>query len=144
MKGVDKSGEEVDKSLTSIEKKRIGAIFIASGFSIIFWIFWYLAYLPVYYYWADNMDWVIAGYQVPSTWFDAGNSLFCVILAPVMAALWVRQKTSRGYQSVQEDRYRYCRPGIKLPPLCPDRHNKRREQSQCALAFRICFPSDLR
>lgn len=90
MKGVDKSGEEVDKSLTSIEKKRIGAIFIASGFSIIFWIFWYLAYLPVYYYWADNMDWVIAGYQVPSTWFDAGNSLFCVILAPVMAALWVR------------------------------------------------------
>ncbi len=34
------------------------------------------------------MDWVVAGYQVPSTWFDAANSLFCVILGPVTAALW--------------------------------------------------------
>ena len=34
------------------------------------------------------MDWVVAGYQVPSTWFDAANSLFCVILGPVTAELW--------------------------------------------------------
>lgn len=44
--------------------------------------------MPVYFYWAENMDWVVAGYQVPSTWFDAANSLFCVILGPVTAALW--------------------------------------------------------
>ena len=74
--------------LTTIEKKRIGAIFVASLFSIVFWIFWYLGYMPVYFYWAENMDWVVAGYQVPSTWFDAANSLFCVILGPVTAALW--------------------------------------------------------
>ncbi|MGO5053496.1 peptide MFS transporter [Lachnospiraceae bacterium LCP25S3_G4] len=78
------------KPLTIIEKKRIGAIIIASAFSIVFWIFWYLAYLPVYYYWADNMNWVIAGYEIPSTWFDAGNSLFCVILGPVMATFWIK------------------------------------------------------
>lgn len=71
-----------------IEKKRIGAIFVASLFSIVFWIFWYLGYMPVYFYWAENMDWVVAGYQVPSTWFDAANSLFCVILGPVTAELW--------------------------------------------------------
>lgn len=74
--------------LTTIEKKRISAIFVASLFSIVFWIFWYLGYMPVYFYWAENMDWVVAGYQVPSTWFDAANSLFCVILGPVTAALW--------------------------------------------------------
>lgn len=44
--------------------------------------------MPVYFYWAENMDWVVAGYQVPSTWFDAANSLFCVILGPVTAELW--------------------------------------------------------
>lgn len=80
--------DEKKEALTTIEKKRIGAIVIASVFSIIFWIFWYLGYLPVYYYWAENMNWVVAGYEVPSTWFDASNSLFCVILGPVTAMLW--------------------------------------------------------
>ena len=74
--------------MTIIEKKRIGAILLVSAFSIIFWIFWYLAYLPVYYHWAKNMNWVVAGYEVPATWFDAGNSIFCVILGPITAKLW--------------------------------------------------------
>lgn len=80
--------DQVKRPLTSIEKKRIGAIILASAFSIIFWIFWYLAYLPVYYYWAENMNWVVAGYTVPATWFDSANSLFCIILGPMMAMLW--------------------------------------------------------
>lgn len=83
-----KPAEGKKEPLTTIEKKRIGAIIIASGFSIVFWIFWYLGYLPVYYYWAENMDWVVAGYEVPSTWFDAANSFFCVVLGPVTAMLW--------------------------------------------------------
>jgi dipeptide/tripeptide permease len=78
------------RPLTKIEKKRIGAILLAAAFSVIFWIFWYLAYLPVYYYWGENMNWVIAGYEIPQTWFDASNSLFCIILGPVTAALWSR------------------------------------------------------
>lgn len=36
------------------------------------------------------MDWVVAGYTVPATWFDAANSLFCIILGPLMAMLWNR------------------------------------------------------
>ncbi len=47
-----------------------------------------LAYLPVYYYCTENKNWVFAGYEVPTTWFDAANSLFCVILGPVTAMLW--------------------------------------------------------
>ena len=74
--------------MTTVEKKRIGAIIVASIFSIIFWIFWYLGYLPVYYYWAENANWAIGGYEVPATWFDAANSMFCVILGPVVASLW--------------------------------------------------------
>lgn len=88
--------EKKKAPLTTLEKKRIGAIGIASVFSIIFWIFWFLAYLPVYYYWAENMNWVVAGYEVPATWFDAANSIFCVILGPLTAALW--QKLSKRPQ----------------------------------------------
>lgn len=68
----------------------MGAIFLVSGFSIIFWIFWNLAYLPVYYYWTEHMNWVVAGYEVPTTWFDASNSFWCVVLGPIMASLWVK------------------------------------------------------
>lgn len=76
--------------LTLVEKKRMGAIFLVSGFSIIFWIFWNLAYLPVYYYWTEHMNWVVAGYEVPTTWFDAANSFFCVVLGPIMAIVWTK------------------------------------------------------
>lgn len=74
--------------LTKVEKKRIAAIFLVAGFSVIFWIFWNLAYLPVYYYWTEHMNWVVLGYEVPTTWFDAANSMFCVILGPLTAMLW--------------------------------------------------------
>lgn len=81
---------EANAPLTVIEKKRIAAIFLVSGFSIIFWIFWNLAYLPVYYYWTENMNWVVAGYEIPTTWFDAANSFFCVVLGPLTAMLWAK------------------------------------------------------
>lgn len=105
--------EEVEKRekrpMTILEKKRIGAILLASIFSIIFWIFWYLAYLPVYYYWRDHMNWVVAGYEVPATWFDAANSLFCVILAPMTAALWLRlSKRPQGDMSL------FCKTGMGI------------------------------
>ncbi|WP_300278080.1 peptide MFS transporter [Peptacetobacter sp.] len=80
--------EASNEPLTKVEKKRIAAIFLVAGFSVIFWIFWNLAYLPVYYYWTQHMNWVVAGYEVPTTWFDAANSMFCVILGPLTAMLW--------------------------------------------------------
>ena len=92
---MEKQRKEEEKNmkhqpLTLVEKKRMGAIFLVSGFSIIFWIFWNLAYLPVYYYWTENMNWVVAGYEVPTTWFDAANSFFCVVFGPLTAMLWAK------------------------------------------------------
>lgn len=75
-----KNKEAKSVPYTSVEKKRIGAIILVSCFAIIFWIFWYLAYLPVYYHWGENANWVVAGYNVPLTWFDAANALFCVLV----------------------------------------------------------------
>ena len=86
----EKKWEKEKLPVTAIEKKRIGAIFLVSGFSVIFWMLWDLAYLPAYYYWTKYMDWTIAGYEIPVSWFDSSNSLFCVILGPVMAGVWLR------------------------------------------------------
>ena len=130
--------------LTMIEKKRIGAIFVASLFSIVFWIFWYLGYMPVYFYWAENMDWVVAGYQVPSTWFDAANSLFCVILGPVTAELWKKlaarpqgdmslfRKTGLGIAIIGVGYLFYAAIDIM----------RGGEKGKCVMADRICLPSD--
>ncbi len=46
-----KETKEEKKPLTTMEKKRVGAIILVSFFSVIFWLFWYLAYMPVYFYW---------------------------------------------------------------------------------------------
>ncbi len=84
---------EEKKPLTTIEKKRVAAIILVSFFSIIFWVFWYLAYMPVYFYWGgDNAaaNWMIGNFQVPTAWFDSLNALACITLGPVLGALWAK------------------------------------------------------
>lgn len=92
-KEVNTKKEEEKKPLTSIEKKRVAAIILVSFFSVIFWVFWYLAYMPVYYYWggdAGQANWMIGNFQVPTAWFDSLNALTCITLGPVLGALWIR------------------------------------------------------
>lgn len=86
-----KETKEEKKPLTSIEKKRVGAIILVSFFSVIFWLFWYLAYMPVYFYWGgDNAaaNWMIGNFQVPTAWFDSLNALACISLGPILGKVW--------------------------------------------------------
>lgn len=76
------------QKMTVLEKKRIAAIILISSFQIVFWLFWYLAYLPIYYHWTENMDWKVSGFVIPTTWVDSLNALFCVISGPLTALLW--------------------------------------------------------
>ncbi|MGN0170820.1 MAG: peptide MFS transporter [Lachnospiraceae bacterium] len=105
---VEEEGKKVP--YTKVEKKRIGAIFLVSAFAIVFWIFWYLAYLPVYYYWGENANWIVAGYEVPLTWFDAANALFCILVGMfVTPKLWgYLQNRPQGDMSI----YKKCALGI--------------------------------
>ncbi|NLY09186.1 MAG: peptide MFS transporter [Tissierellia bacterium] len=85
------------KPLTTIEKKRVAAIFLVSAFSIIFWLFWYLAYMPVYFHWAgDNpaASWVIGGIQFSTAHFDSLNALACIVAGPLLGMLWERKARS--------------------------------------------------
>jgi POT family proton-dependent oligopeptide transporter len=80
--------KEVKLTLNTLEKKRIWAIILISAFEIVFWLFWYLAYLPAYYYWGTNMNWTVGNFTIPQSWFDSLNALFCIISGPITAALW--------------------------------------------------------
>lgn len=90
---LDKEEEEKREKapLTTIEKKRVAAIILVSFFSIIFWVLWYLAYMPVYYYWggdAGHANWMIGNFKIPTAWFDSLNAFACITLGPILGKLW--------------------------------------------------------
>ncbi|AYD41242.1 MFS transporter [Clostridium fermenticellae] len=88
-----KKEKEEKKPLTTIEKKRIAAIILVSFFSVVFWEFWYLAYMPVYLYWGGDhaaANWMIGSFKVPTVWFDSLNALMCIALGPILGRLWTR------------------------------------------------------
>lgn len=92
--------EESDVPLTVKEKQRIAAIVLVTVFSIVFWIVWYLTYMPILYHWGPDFDtankanWMIGNFAVPSAWFDSLNALCCIALGPVLAAYWTKRANS--------------------------------------------------
>lgn len=80
--------------LTKKEKARVGAIILVTVFSIVFWVVWYLTYMPVLYHWGPDFDyankanWMIGSFIVPSSWFDSLNALSCILLGPILAMIW--------------------------------------------------------
>ena len=97
---VEKADKEKDNApLTKLERNRVIAILIVTLFSGIFWLIWYMAYMPVYYEfgpikqggqgWAN---WNIGSFQMPTAWFDSMNGLLCIILCPVFAGIWAKMR----------------------------------------------------
>ncbi len=89
-KSLEKSASENSLVYTAAEKKRIGAIIMLSAFSVVFMIFYDLAFLPVYYHWSEAMNWVVGGYEIPLTWTESLDGVFCIILGNLMAAFWAK------------------------------------------------------
>ena len=97
---VDKADKEKDNApLTKLERNRVIAILIVTLFSGIFWLIWYMVYMPVYYEfgpvaqggqgWAN---WNIDSFEMPTAWFDSMNGLLCIILCPVFAGIWAKMR----------------------------------------------------
>lgn len=90
--------EDKNQPLTTGDKKRVVAIILITIFSIAFWCVWYLAYMPVYYYfgYGDGADflnranWMVGSFKVPTSYFDSVNALTCIILGPVLGKLWTK------------------------------------------------------
>lgn len=96
-----------DSPLTKKEKLRVGAIILVTVFSIVFWVVWYLTYMPVLYHWGPDFDtankanWIIGNFTVPSSWFDSLNSLCCIVLGPILATVWAKKaKSAKGDMSM--------------------------------------------
>lgn len=86
---VEKVVEE-KRPLAAYEIRRIASIFLISAFSIIFWLFWYLTYLAVYDYAPKYVNFNIGDFEIPTAWFDSENALLCIVLGPILGALWLR------------------------------------------------------
>lgn len=98
-----------DTKLTSGDIKRIVAIVLVTLFSSVFWMVWYMAYMPAYFRfgWGNGSDymnlanWYIGSFQIPTSWFDSVNALVCIILGPVLAMLWAKlAKRPKGDMSM--------------------------------------------
>ena len=97
---VDKADKEKDNApLTKLEKNRVIAICIVTLFSGIFWLIWYMAYMPVYYEFGPVSEaglgwanWNIGSFEMPTAWFDSMNGLLCIILCPVFAGIWAKMR----------------------------------------------------
>ena len=100
---VEKKATTKDTSpLTTIEKQRVTAIVLLTVISILFWMVWYMAYLPVYYHFGPTIEgglghanWTFGNFTVPSAWFDSLNALSCIILGPVLAIVWRKLSNSK-------------------------------------------------
>ena len=97
---VEKADKEKDNApLTKLERNRVIAILIVTVFSGVFWLIWYMAYMPVYYEfgpvsqggsgWAN---WNIGSFEMPTAWFDSMNGLLCIILCPIFAGIWAKMR----------------------------------------------------
>lgn len=106
---VAKKDESAGDKLTSGDAKRIGAIILVTLFSAIFWMVWYMAYMPAYYRfgWGDGAsymnlaNWYVGSFQIPTSWFDSMNALVCIALGPILASVWAKMaKRPQGDMSM--------------------------------------------
>lgn len=79
-----------DKSLSKIERERIGVIYIIAFFVIFFWAAFEQAGISLTYFAEEQTERNIFGWTMPASWFQSFNAVFVVIMAPVFAKLWVK------------------------------------------------------
>lgn len=98
----DKDNRQGKKELASIpltrgEKRRMCVILILAFFTIFFWIAYNQASMSIALYMQEFIALQIGSFQIPTAWIDSYNGLLCVILGPVMAAIWMKlSRTKRG------------------------------------------------
>ena len=77
-----------DRTLTKVEKMRIGVIYIIALFVIFFWSAFEQAGSSLTLFADRQVDRNIGSFEVKTTWFQSVNAVCVVIFAPVMAMLW--------------------------------------------------------
>ncbi len=71
------------------EKKRVVVIILLFVFATIFWSAFEQAPTSLNLFARDYTDRVVFGWEMPTLWLQAANSVFVILLAPVFAWLWI-------------------------------------------------------
>ncbi|HEX9606451.1 MAG TPA: peptide MFS transporter, partial [Gemmatimonadaceae bacterium] len=79
----------VGGGLTSEEKKRVVVIILLFFFAAIFWSAFEQAPTSLNLFARDYTNRVVFGWEMPTLWLQAANSVFVIALAPVFAAVWI-------------------------------------------------------
>ena len=77
-----------DRGLTTVEKMRIGVIYIIAVFVIFFWSAFEQAGSSLTIFADQQCDRTIGDWEMPTTWFQSINPIVVVTFAPIMATLW--------------------------------------------------------
>lgn len=77
-----------DRSLTAIEKSRIGVIYIIAFFVIFFWAAFEQAGASLTFFADEQTNRVLFGWEMPASYFQSFNAVFIVIMAPIFASVW--------------------------------------------------------
>lgn len=77
-----------DKSLTRIEKARIGVIYIIAFFVIFFWAAYEQAGASLTFFADEQTDRHLGGWEMPASYFQSFNPVMLVCLTPIFTALW--------------------------------------------------------
>lgn len=86
---------EPARGLAPAEKDRLGVIFALAFFNIFFWAAFEQAGGLMTLYTDEKVDRRLFGWEVPTSWFQALNPVFILLLGPFAARLWTslaRQK----------------------------------------------------
>jgi POT family proton-dependent oligopeptide transporter len=79
----------IDKSLTMVERKRVGVLFIFFIGAALFWSGFEQAATSLTTFADRHTDRDILGWVLPASWFQNANSFFILIFSAPVGALWI-------------------------------------------------------
>jgi POT family proton-dependent oligopeptide transporter len=79
----------VGGGLNKEEMKRVVIVIVLFAFSVVFWAAFEQAPTSLNLFARDYTNRVVFGWEMPTLWLQAANSLFVIALAPVFAVIWL-------------------------------------------------------
>lgn len=78
-----------DKSLTKVERDRILVLYVSAFFVVFFWSAFEQAGASLTFFADKQTDRTLMGATIPASYFQSINAVAVVLLAPLVAAVWV-------------------------------------------------------
>ncbi|GMG87292.1 peptide MFS transporter [Biformimicrobium ophioploci] len=76
--------------LTPVQRDRIKVILILGFFTVVFWAGFEQAAGSMNLFAKNHTDLNFFGWEMPASWLQSVNPLFIIILAPIIASIWVK------------------------------------------------------